>query len=170
MENFSPNDLPEKAIMVPMSNEDGFRFDFYERLFFAYRNFTDEPDQLLSEFGFGRAHHRVLYFVNRSPGIRVTELLDILGITKQSLARVLKQLLDRDFIIQHVGENDRRARLLFPTQQGRNLALDLSRSQSCRIEEALKTLGPEGEKVAKEFLHLLINESDKHKIEKLEEK
>lgn len=162
------NSSPLSVVTTPMRNEDGFRFDVFERMFFAYRDFTREPDILLAEFGFGRAHHRILYFVNRSPGIRVTELLDILDITKQSLSRVLKQLLDTDFIVQHTSAEDRRARLLFPTQKGRLLALELSRSQSCRIEEAMKALGPVGAKAAKQFLHLLITDSDHAIIKKLE--
>lgn len=159
---------PENAIAIPMQNDNRFRFDMVERMFFAYRNFTRESDIVLAEFGFGRAHHRVLYFVNRSPGIRVTELLDILGITKQSLARVLKQLLDTDFIVQHTSAEDRRARLLFPTKKGRDLALELSRSQSRRIEEAMDSLGPTGAEAAKQFLQSLISDADREKIRKLE--
>lgn len=167
-EKSPPFDL-KNIITTPMRNDDGFRFDVFERMFFAYRDFTRGPDIVLAQFGFGRAHHRVLYFVNRSPAIRVTELLDILGITKQSLARVLKQLLERDFIVQHTSAEDRRARLLFPTKKGRQLALELSRSQSRRIEEAMQTLGPVGAEAAKEFLQLLINDSDQETIRKLEE-
>ncbi|MEP2944480.1 MAG: MarR family transcriptional regulator [Hyphomicrobiales bacterium] len=168
-ENSSPKQ-PKSIVTTAMENDDGFRFDVFERMFFAYRDFTREPDIVLAKFGFGRAHHRVLYFVNRAPGIRVTELLDILDITKQSLSRVLKQLLDTDYIIQHTSNEDRRARLLFPTQSGRQLALELSRSQSRRIEEAMTSLGPVGAEAAKQFLHLLINDADQETIKKLEEK
>jgi len=164
----SPDDL-QKMVTTPMRNGDGFRFDVFERMFFAYRDFTRGPDIVLADFGFGRAHHRVLYFVNRSPGIRVTELLDILAITKQSLARVLKQLLETDFIIQQESAEDRRARLLFPTKKGRELALELSRSQSRRIDEAMEILGPVGAEAAKQFLELLINDADQATIRKLEE-
>src|ERR671922_1607060 len=86
---------------------------YVELLFFAYRDFTAEPDAVLAEFNFGRAHHRVLHFVNRRPGLRVADLLDILKITKQSLARVLKQLVDQGFVVQHAGEADRREGRLF---------------------------------------------------------
>lgn len=165
----SSTDNTKNMVTTAMRNDDGFRFDVFERMFFAYRDFTREPDILLSEFGFGRAHHRVLYFVNRSPGIRVTELLDILDITKQSLSRVLKQLLDTDFIVQNTSTKDRRARLLFPTKKGRKLALELSRSQSRRIEDAMKALGPVGADAAKQFLHLLINDADRAIIRRLEE-
>src|SRR5262245_1861085 len=91
---------------------------YVELLFFAYRDFTAEPDAVLAEFGFGRAHHRVLHFVHRRPGLRVADLLDILKITKQSLARVLKELVDQGFIEQRAGAQDRRERLLFPTGKG----------------------------------------------------
>ena len=91
---------------------------FVELLFFAYRDFTREADAVLAEFGLGRAHHRVLHFVNRHPGLRVADLLEILKITKQSLARVLKQLVDEGWIVQKAGERDRRQRLLYATEKG----------------------------------------------------
>src|SRR5258705_10235997 len=83
-----------------------------ELLFFAYRDFTREADAVLAEYGLGRAHHRVLHFVNRHPGLRVADLLEVLKITKQSLARVLKQLVDEGWIGQQAGLEDRRERLL----------------------------------------------------------
>jgi len=96
--------------------------EFAELLFFAYRDFTRDPDAILKDFGFGRAHHRVLHFVNRHSGLRVADLLDLLNITKQSLGRVLKQLIDQGYIEQQAGSVDRRERLLFPTETGRALA------------------------------------------------
>ena len=81
-----------------------------ELLFFAYRDFTGDPDAVLAQYGFGRAHHRVLHFVHRNPGLRVANLLEILKITKQSLARVLKQLIGEGFIVQKAGAEDRRER------------------------------------------------------------
>src|ERR1700752_887091 len=89
-----------------------------ELLFFAYRDFTGEADAVLAEFGLGRAHHRVLHFVNRHPGLRVADVLEILKITKQSLARFLKQLIDEGWIIQKAGAQDRRQRLLYATEKG----------------------------------------------------
>src|SRR6516164_5850251 len=89
-------------------------WDVIELLFFAYRDFIGDPDDVLAKFGFGRAHHRVLHFVNRNPGMKVAELLDILKITKQSLGRVLKQLIDQGYVVQKEGK-DRRQRLLFVT-------------------------------------------------------
>ena len=107
-------------------------------MFFAYRDFTSDPDQILADYGFGRAHHRVLHFVNRRPGLTVAELLDVLKITKQSLARVLKQLIDTGHIVQVQGPRDRRQRELYPTAKGRALALALARPQSRRIHDALE--------------------------------
>lgn len=112
-----------------------------ELLFFAYRDFTGEADAVLQEFGFGRAHHRVLHFVNRRPGLRVADLLDILRITKQSLARVLKQLVDRGFIAQAAGPNDRRERRLYLTTSGKALALKLAQLQMAQIEAAVRAAG-----------------------------
>ena len=112
-----------------------------ELFFFAYRDFTSDPDQILADYGFGRAHHRVLHFVNRMPGLTVAELLDVLKITKQSLARVLKQLIDTGHIVQVQGPRDRRQRELYPTAKGRALALALARPQSRRIRGALEESG-----------------------------
>ena len=103
--------------------------EFAELLFFAYRDFTGDPDAILSDFGFGRAHHRVLHFVNRHAGLRVADLLGILNITKQSLGRVLKQLIDQGYIIQQAGASDRRERLLFATERGQALAERLAARQ-----------------------------------------
>ena len=109
-----------------------------ELLFFAYRDFVSDPDQLLEELGFGRAHHRVLHFVGRDPGMTVAQLLDILRITKQSLGRVLKDLIDKGYIYQREGEQDRRQRLLHLTEQGAALHQQLMAPQIERFREALK--------------------------------
>ncbi len=90
-----------------------------ELFYFAYRDFTCDPDTILSQYGFGRAHHRVLHFVHRNPGLKVAQLLEILKITKQSLARVLKQLIDEGFIVQRAGDADRRERRLYVSNKGR---------------------------------------------------
>ncbi len=104
--------------------------DLIELLFFAYRDFVGDPDRILAQYGFGRAHHRVLHFVDRYPGLTIAELLEILRITKQSLNRVLKDLIGQDYIIQKTGTSDRRQRLLFCTSAGRALADDLIRSRA----------------------------------------
>ena len=108
-----------------------------ELLFFAYRDFVADADRLLAEDGFGRAHHRVLYFVSRRPGLTVAELLEILAITKQSLNRVLKDLLERDHVVSRNGEKDRRQRRLHATARGDALILEVARVQSARLARAL---------------------------------
>lgn len=128
-----------------------------ELLFFAYRDFVGDPDAILTEFGFGRAHHRVLHFVNRNPDITVSDLLDILAITKQSLAPVLKQLVDGGFIDQVPGIDDRRQRLLRTSAKGRDLALTLNAPQARRIENALADMNDDAAKAAREFLTLMTN-------------
>ena len=127
-------------------------WDIIELLFFAYRDFVADPDEVLGKLGFGRAHHRVLHFVNRNPAIKVANLLDILKITKQSLGRVLKQLIDEGYIVQKEGASDRRQRLLFATPKGEALALKLAGLQTKRVLRALDSLPPDAHKVARQFL------------------
>jgi DNA-binding MarR family transcriptional regulator len=110
---------------------------FVELLFFAYRDFISDPDTVLADYGFGRAHHRVLHFVSRQPGLRVANLLDILKITKQSLGPVLKQLVDRGFVMQTMGDADRRERRLHLTADGLDLAGRLRTLQTSRVASAL---------------------------------
>ena len=136
-------------------------FDLIELFFFAYRDFVSDADRLLEDIGFGRAHHRVLHFVGRRPGITVGELLGILAITKQSLARVLTPLVDEGYVLQAPGRTDRRQRLLFPTDAGRQLAGDLALLQARRINRALSELGPEARAVTKDFLLAMINPEDR---------
>lgn len=127
----------ESGVIWERMNGDGeIDFEIIELLFFAYRDFISDPDAILEKSGFGRAHHRVVHFVNRDPGMTVADLLDTLKITKQSLARVLKQLIDSGYITQREGPDDRRQRRLYPTASGRQLALELARPQSHRIAEA----------------------------------
>src|ERR1700693_45212 len=112
-------------------------WDIIELLFFAYRDFVSDPDDVLRNFGFGRAHHRVLHFVNRHPGMRVADLLDVLKITKQSLGRVLRELVKAGYVIQHAGAADRRQRLLYVTPKGEALARDLALLATRRFARAL---------------------------------
>src|ERR1700730_4876355 len=132
-------------------------WDVIELLFFAYRDFIGDPDDVLAKLGFGRAHHRVLHFVNRNPGMKVAELLDVLKITKQSLGRVLKQLIDQGYVVQKEGENDRRQRLLYVTAKGETLAMKLAGLQTARIARALSELGPNAHEAACRFLTAMIN-------------
>lgn len=132
-------------------------WDLIELLFFAYRDFIGDPDDVLAKLGFGRAHHRVLHFVNRNPGMKVAELLDILKITKQSLGRVLKQLIDEGYVVQKEGANDRRQRLLYVTAKGETLAMKLAGLQTARIARVLSQLGPNAHDAARRFLTAMIN-------------
>ncbi len=131
-------------------------WDVIELLFFAYRDFVGDADEVLARFGFGRAHHRVLHFVFRSPGMKVADLLDVLRITKQSLGRVLKQLVDEGYIVQRAGPKDRRQRLLFVTAKGEDLILRLAGLQTRRVERALASLDAAGQDAARQFLRNMI--------------
>ena len=137
---------------------------FAELLFFAYRDFTRDPDAILRDFGFGRAHHRVLHFVNRHSGLRVADLLDALNITKQSLSRVLKQLIDKGYIVQKAGASDRRERLLYPTDKGRTLAGRLAAPQLVRLAAAIQAAGPGGEAAIRRFLEAMVNAEERPKV------
>jgi DNA-binding MarR family transcriptional regulator len=142
-------------------------WDLIELLFFAYRDFVGDPDEVLAKFGFGRAHHRVLHFVNRNPGMKVAALLDILKITKQSLGRVLKQLVDEGYIEQKEGERDRRQRLLFATPKGAELALRLARLQTARIARALAEVGPGAHEASRKFLTAMIDADGRDRVMRL---
>lgn len=137
---------------------------FAELLFFAYRDFTRDPDAILQDFGFGRAHHRVLHFVNRHSGLRVADLLDVLKITKQSLGRVLKQLIDKGYIVQRAGSVDRRERQLYPTEAGRTLAKRLAAPQLIRLAEALSAAGAGADEMVRRFLEAMINAEERPKV------
>jgi DNA-binding MarR family transcriptional regulator len=142
-------------------------FDLIELLFFAYRDFVGDPDEVLAKLGFGRAHHRVLHFVNRNPGMKVAELLDVLKITKQSLGRVLKQLVDEGYIVQKEGANDRRQRLLYVSPAGETLAFRLAGLQTERIARVLAELGPGARDAARRFLAGMIDAEDREHVLRL---
>ena len=142
-------------------------FDLIELLFFAYRDFVGDPDEVLAKLGFGRAHHRVLHFVNRNPGMKVAELLDVLKITKQSLGRVLKQLVDEGYIVQKEGANDRRQRLLYVSPAGEALAFRLAGLQTARIERVLAEIGPDAHDAARRFLAGMIDAEDREHVLRL---
>lgn len=128
-----------------------------ELLFFAYRDFTAEPDQILAAYGFGRAHHRVIYFVGRNPQITVSELLDILGVTKQSLSRVLSQLIRDGFIARKASEKDQRKRLLALTAKGKALENELVDKQRRLIAKAYRSAGADA---VEGFRQVLLNIMD----------
>lgn len=135
-----------------------------ELLFFAYRDFTAEPDAILAEYGFGRAHHRVIYFVGRHPGITVSELLEILRITKQSLSRVLGQLVAEKFIVQRPGQRDRRQRLLELTEKGVELERLLNERQRARMARAYREAGAEAVEGFRKVMLGLVDESGRHRF------
>ena len=140
------------------------QWDIIELLFFAYRDFVGDADHELEAFGFGRAHHRVLHFVHRYPGLKVADLLDVLRITKQSLGRVLKQLLDEGYIVQKAGNNDRRQRLLYATAKGEAMVGKLAGLQTDRITRALGGIGPSGADAVRAFLRAMIDHDDPDKV------
>ena len=154
-------------IRTALTNEDGIDLSIIELLFFAYRDFTSDPDQILADYGFGRAHHRILHFVNRKPGLTVAELLEVLKITKQSLARVLKQLIDTGHVVQLQGPRDRRQRELYPTAKGRALALELARPQSRRIGAALKEAARNDRAAVERFLKAMVDPELRVQIDNL---
>src|SRR3984885_2449538 len=140
------------------------RWDIIELLFFAYRDFVGDADNELEAFGFGRAHHRVMHFVHRYPGLKVADLLDVLRITKQSLGRVLKQLLDEGYIVQRTGNNDRRQRLLFATPKGEALVAKLAGLQTDRINRAVVEMSPAGVDTVQQFLRAMIDRDEPDKV------
>jgi DNA-binding MarR family transcriptional regulator len=150
-----------KTLTDPYSDEE--LRDAMELLFFSYRDFIREPDAILEEYNFGRAHHRVIHFVGRNPDITVTHLLSILRITKQSLSRVLSQLVRENFIQQLEGPIDRRQRLLSLTQKGYELEDELSRDQRNRITSAFVRAGPEAVNAFYKVLLNMMNNSEEFK-------
>lgn len=138
-----------------------------ELLYYAYRDFTAEPDVMLARYGFGRAHHRVIYFVGRHPHMSVTELLGILRITKQSLSRVLSQLVQQGFIVQKPGSRDRRQRLLELTAKGIELERQLSENQRQRIAKAYREAGAQAvEGFRKVMLGIMSSDADRQRFER----
>src|SRR5437899_8521301 len=136
-----------------------------ELLFFAYRDFTAEPDAILERYGFGRAHHRVVHFVGRHPQMTVSELLAILRITKQSLGRVLGQLTRQDFILRRPGAQDRRQRLLDLTPKGRELERQLSEPQRARVANAYGQAGAHAvEGFRQVLLGIIADEGDRRRF------
>ena len=140
-----------------------------ELLFFAYRDFVSDPDKVLADYespkgSLGRAHHRVIHFVGRNPGMTVAELLEILQITKQSLARVLRQLIDEGFVAQERGPEDARQRLLFLTDKGTAFETALSNPQRARFRRLFEKAGPEAARTFQALLFDLINEDERDQV------
>lgn len=135
-----------------------------ELLFFGYRDFTGEADAVLVNYGFGRAHHRIIYFVGANPGISVGELLAILKITKQSLSRVLSQLVEDGFVLQETDAGDRRRRRLYLTEKGTALEQELTDRQSQHVAAAYRDAGAEAVAGFRTVLRGLINEEDRDRV------
>jgi DNA-binding MarR family transcriptional regulator len=162
--NFSTRAAKRETEVAPGARPAALRWDIIELLFFAYRDFVGDADHVLEEFGFGRAHHRVIHFVHRYPGLKVADLLDVLRITKQSLGRVLKQLLDEGYIVQKAGAKDRRERLLFATAKGEALVAKLAGLQTDRINRAMGALDAAGADTVRQFLRGMIDRDDPDKV------
>jgi DNA-binding MarR family transcriptional regulator len=138
-----------------------------ELLYFGYRDFTAEPDAMLARYNFGRAHHRAIYFVGRHPQISVSDLLVVLRITKQSLSRVLSQLVKQGFIVQKPGSRDRRQRLLELTTKGVELERQLSENQRQRFAKAYREAGPAAvEGFKRVMLGIISSEADRRRFER----
>ena len=139
-----------------------------ELMFFAYRDFTAEADRMLADLGLGRAHHRVLHFVARQPGITISELLAILNITKQSLNRVLSHLMTEEYVRQETGAEDRRQRLLYLTQKGAELEADIASLQSRRFATAYRESGAAAVAGFHQVLQALLDEDAQAILTRLE--
>jgi DNA-binding MarR family transcriptional regulator len=159
-------DIKNRAAVPRGADEEAVRQGI-ELLFFAYRDFTAEPDAILADYGFGRAHHRVVHFVGRHPQMTVGALLGILRITKQSLNRVLGQLVRQGFVIQHRGTEDRRQRLLELTAKGRELEQRLSAPQRARVAAAFHRAGPQAvEGFRKVLLDIIAADEDRRRFDR----
>ncbi|MBI1867273.1 MAG: MarR family transcriptional regulator [Methylocystis sp.] len=161
--------LEANALPAPARRREALRadepiFDLIELFFFAYRDFVGDADRMLENYEFGRAHHRVLHFVNRRPGLAIAALLDILKITKQSLNRVLKQLLEAGFVEARAGFSDRRQRLLYTTAKGAGLAQELAHLQSEHFVRVLNELPASARGAATDFLLAMIDAAERERV------
>ena len=135
-----------------------------ELMFFAYKGFTSDPDRILEEFGYGRAHHRAIHFINRRKGLTVNDLINILGVTKQSLNRVLRQLIEDQLVESRVGTTDKRQRNLFLTEAGVALEKELATAQQARVRQAYSAAGPEAVQGFRSVLENMIDDSQTEHI------
>ena len=140
-----------------------------EAMFFAYRGFTADPDRILEQYGYGRAHHRAVHFINRSPGTTVNNLLDILGVTKQSLNRVLRTLIEDGLVESRVGTQDKRERHLFLTETGGELERELSEAQRSRMRTAYKQVGPDAVAGFRQVLEQMMDPKSRKLFNELKE-
>ncbi len=141
-----------------------------EAMFFAYRGFTADPDRILADYAYGRAHHRAIHFINRSPGQTVNTLLDILGVTKQSLNRVLRSLIDDGLVESRIGQRDRRERHLYLTDAGAELEKKLSEAQRIRMRAAYREAGPEAVAGFRQVLEQIMDPDMRRHFDQMKEK
>ena len=141
-----------------------------EAMFFAYRGFTADPDRILADMDYGRAHHRAIHFINRAPGTKVSNLLDILGVTKQSLNRVLRKLIEDGLVQSRVGRADKRERHLYLTDAGRALEQQLSDAQRARMRAAYRDAGPEAVAGFRKVLEAMMDQEMQASYTRLKEK
>ena len=140
-----------------------------EAMFFAYRAFTADPDQILSEMDYGRAHHRALHFINRDPGLTVTSLLAVLGVTKQSLNRVLRTLIEDGLVESRVGRRDRRERQMYVTEAGAALERRLSEAQRARMRAAYRAAGPQAVAGFRQVLEAMMDRETRAQYQAMKE-
>ncbi len=140
-----------------------------EAMFFAYRGFTADPDRILVDLAYGRAHHRAIHFINRAPGTTVNNLLGLLGVTKQSLNRVLRTLIADGLVQSQVGKSDKRERHLYLTDAGRTLEQTLSDAQRLRMRSAFRDAGPEAVAGFRTVLEAMMDPEMRHSYTRLKE-
>lgn len=140
-----------------------------EAMFFAYRGFTADPDRILSDMAYGRAHHRAIHFINRAPGTTVNNLLSILGVTKQSLNRVLRTLIEDGLVESTIGKFDKRERHLFLTEEGEALEQKLSDAQRARMRMAFRDAGPEAVAGFRKVLEAMMDREMRYTYNRLRE-
>ena len=140
-----------------------------EAMFFAYRAFTADPDLILADMDYGRAHHRALHFIGRDPGLTVTALLAVLAVTKQSLNRVLRTLIEDGLVESRVGRRDRRERLMFLTDKGAALERRLSEAQRARMRAAYRAAGPQAVQGFRQVLEAMMDPETRAQYQALEE-
>ena len=141
-----------------------------EAMFFAYRGFTADPDRILAEKGYGRAHHRAIHFIRRAPGTTVNNLLNILGVTKQSLNRVLRTLIEDGLVTSSVGRRDKRERNLHLTPEGEALEQLLSNAQRDRMRAAFRSAGPEAVAGFRTVLEAMMDPEARRRFEAMTER
>lgn len=140
-----------------------------EAMFFAYRGFTADPDRILAGMAYGRAHHRAIHFINRAPGTTVNNLLVLLGVTKQSLNRVLRTLIEDGLVESRVGVTDKRERNLYLTEAGQELERKLSDAQRARMRTAYRAAGPQAVAGFRQVLEAMMDPEMRHKYNALRE-